>query len=183
MKCVFCQGELLEGKDKCDYCGRYQHEKVNPVQNQPVNNQLMPKRKLKKSEIGAMVFKTILTVAVVAVAAYFIIQYINSRKDFYGEWSCNEGKLIVTITEKTFTTNYDGGNYGEADYTLDSEDKNDKTSKYVLTVSEIKKLINGQEYSDATDTKFVITIEEDKKDEFTLNNVVSNKTYKCLKTN
>ena len=68
MKCVFCQGELLEGKDKCDYCGRYQHERVNPVQNQPVNNQVVPRKKLKKSEIGAMVFKTIFTVAIIAVA-------------------------------------------------------------------------------------------------------------------
>ena len=35
MKCFFCNAEILDGKDKCDYCGRYQHEK-NTAQVLPV---------------------------------------------------------------------------------------------------------------------------------------------------
>ena len=26
MKCKFCGAELLVGKDKCDFCGKYQHD-------------------------------------------------------------------------------------------------------------------------------------------------------------
>lgn len=181
MKCFFCDAEILDGKDKCDYCGRFQHEK-NTAQVLPVqNNQMNQPKKIKKSEIGAMIFKSIIVITLIAVCGYFIYKYLSSRKDFYGEWLCNNGDLVVTIDENHFITNYESGGYEKADYTLIKEEKSEISTKYYLNVSDVKTLINGQQRENTYDTSFEIVIEESKKDEFILSNRTTDKVYSCLK--
>ena len=187
MKCKFCGAELLAGKDKCDFCGRFQHEADVEnkermqeeydimTQNQQANQQQ------KKINILSIIAKAITFIVVILVVLYFALEYINSNRSFYGTWRCNDGQLTVTIDKKIFKTNYGSDGYREADYLLERETKDEENYTFYLNVSPTKRLINGQEFTDSDETEYEIVMKADNSKELILKNKVTSVDYTCYK--
>ena len=187
MKCKFCGAELLVGKDKCDFCGKYQHdaevenkERMQETYDQMTQNQ-QPNQQQKKINIFSIIFKAAIFIVVILAILYFALEYINSNRSFYGTWRCNNGQLTVTIDKTIFKTNYGSDGYREADYLLERETKDGDIYTYYLNVSSAKRLINGQEFTDSNETEYEIVMKTDNSKEFILKNKITSVDYTCYK--
>jgi hypothetical protein len=178
MKCKFCNAEMLAGKDKCDYCGKYQHDFVNDTEEK--NIQVEEQKSNGDIWKNVLFFiKVAIAVIIIVVAGYFILEYINTNNSFYGSWRCSNGQLNVVIEKKVFKVKNSSSGFIEADYMLEKEVKEDDNIRYYLDVSATKKLANGSDYVDSNETKFEILMENDNHNKMTLINKETNTSYIC----
>lgn len=178
MKCAFCGSEMLPGKDKCDYCGKYQHDANRPVEKEENN---VEEKNINICQVLWTIIKFIVVVAIISVGVYFLLNYLNSQKVFYGKWRCSNGQIEINIDKKIISMDYGTNGFIESEYILDSEVIEDNTTRYSLNVSPTKKLKNGDEYTDSNLTSFDIVIEKDIKDKMTLENTITKDNYICYK--
>ena len=181
MKCKFCGAGLLAGKDKCDSCGKYQHEMREDIvlKAQEEKNVILSKRAIlkRKKKILSIIFTILFLSAIACVSGYFLMKYLNNQHPFLGNWNCNKGSLILDIDESTFKMNFDSSGYQEAEYVIDSKSDNN----YNLNVSSVKKSINGTSFADNSNTLFQLILDSENNNKMILINKITNVEYTCYK--
>lgn len=180
MKCKFCEADLLPGKDKCDYCGKYQHEiEVKKEESKDGNKSESVESILRKKRKIFAIISIILLVAIIGfVAWHFITQYLDNQYPFFGLWKCDNGKLELDISSESFKMNFDASGYQEAEFIIKTE-RNKET--YNLNVSPVKKTINGGTFVDDSNTSFQVNMDKDNSLKMVLKNLTTNKEYTCYK--
>ena len=182
MKCKFCGAELLVGKDKCDFCGKYQHDYVNNDEEKQDNNDLEQKKEHNIGKIILLFFKIAIVLGIILVAGYFILDYINNMEYIYGDWRCTNDQLVITnitIDKNNFKMKNNSNGYREASYILEKKVKEDDNTRYYLNVSASKRLANGLDYVDSDETKFELLMSDDNHNEYILTNTITGAEYKC----
>ena len=182
MKCVFCGSELPNGKDKCEYCGKFQHDFVKEGEVKQGAFEVEQKEPISIGKIILAFVKITFIVAIVSIAGYFVLYYLKNSTSFYGSWRCTtEENTITNITFEKKIVKIKSGSSGyiEADYMVEREVKEDDNLRFYLDVSSSKRLANGQGYVDSNETKFEIEMSTENDRELTLKNTDTGATYKC----
>lgn len=183
MKCVFCGADIPNGKDKCEYCGKFQHDYSDSLQEKYKEYEIEQKQNNNNAgKIIKTILKVIIVFVVIGVIGYFVLDYIYNMDYVYGSWHCTNEELVVTnitIEKKVIKMKNSSSGYREADYILERKVKEDDNMRYYINVSATKRLANGQDYVDANETKFELLMTEDNHNEFILTNTETNAVYKC----
>lgn len=180
MKCFYCKAEMLEGKDKCDYCGKYQHEKT--IDSEVLRNEEPKQKKKFDPKVIIKIIEFIIGLAIIVVAGYYVFKYFEKEKSYFGEWNCNNGDFTLKLDSKSFIMDHGSRGYEEANYIIEEEKENeDKSITILLDVSATKILINGGTQTNKSNTKFQLDLDDKSSTIMILKNLVKEEEYKCYK--
>ena len=180
MKCVFCNAEMLEGKDRCDYCGNYQHDYKNNDNN--IDNSNINQKKSSKGKIFIRLIESVIFIAIIVFGAFMLLKYLGEQKTFFGNWNCPSGDFYVTIDSSQFKMKFSSGSVETANYIIEEEKENEEDVKtIILNVSASKTLSNGSTQTNKNNTKFQIVIDEKQSGTLILKNLVTDTEYKCYR--
>ena len=167
MKCFFCNAEMLEGKDKCDNCGNYQHNAGVNLEEKLKDFNNKKKRNYKKALIDLGIF--LLIVAVLAVVLMIVVNTLNNR-EFYGKWNCSNNQVKIEIDSKNLKIDYGNSSYLETTYKVDSEENEEDYNKYFITATKL---------TDSSTIKLELVMEKGKT--MKLTDTTTTSTYTCSK--
>ena len=179
MKCFFCNAEMLDGKDKCDYCGNYQHDYKN---NDIINNSDINQKKSSKSKIFIRLIESLIFIAIIVYGAFMLLKYLDNQKTFFGNWNCPDGDFYVVIDSSNFKMKFSSSVVETANYIIEEEKQSeDDVKTYFINVSASKTLNNGSTQTNKNNTKFQIIIDEKQSGTLQLKNLVTDTEYKCYR--